>query len=136
MRYSSLHRLAMRTFKETAVQPLRKVKFRERPEDVDIGVGSDAGWPTKGADDVVAIPPSDPQKTAYAPEARRCGGCDREFIATPKLSKLGSPAREQRARRKRNADHRDAVLRRWLRFKHKVRRRKGGAPVAPSTVGS
>ena len=70
------------------------------------------------------LPPSDPQKIAYAPEARRHGVCDRAFIATPKLSKHAERGPPR------------CGLRRWLRFKHKVRRRKDGASVAPSTVGS
>jgi hypothetical protein len=101
MTYRSFHAAATWTFSE-GDRPLRRVRYRERPEGVSLGSGTGQKCVSFSVADDVEVPPTnEPELDAPAPttEMRRCDGCDGDFRSTRSWSRFCSAACRLRAHR-------------------------------------
>jgi len=102
MTWRSFHAAATWTYSE-GDQPLRRVRYKERPEGLFLGSGSGQKCVSSPAVDVVEAPPPDGHETeapARAAETRRCDGCDGDFLPARPWSRFCSPACRLRAHRR------------------------------------
>jgi hypothetical protein len=102
MTYRSFHAAATWTYGERD-QPLRRVRYRERPEGLFLGSGARQKCVSSTVDGDVEVPPADGHETeAPAPtaEMRRCDGCGGDFQPARPWSRFCSPACRLRAHRR------------------------------------
>jgi hypothetical protein len=95
MTYRSFHGAATWTFGE-GDQPLRRVRYKERPEGLFLESGEGGNAFHRTPDDVVALPEPDPLKTGL----RRCVSCDGDFFPARPWSRFCSSACRLRAHRR------------------------------------
>jgi hypothetical protein len=93
--YASFHTAASWTFNE-GDRPLRRVRYRERPEGVFLASGTGQKCVSSPAADDVVIPEPDPLRTGR----RKCVSCDGDFLPTRPWSRFCSPACRLRAHRR------------------------------------
>jgi hypothetical protein len=100
--YRSFHAAAKWTYKE-GDRPLRRVRYKERPEGVFLGIRTGQKCVSSAVDDGVEVPPAEGHETeAPAPTAkmRRCDGCGGDFQSARPWSRFCSPACRVRAHRR------------------------------------
>ena len=100
--YRSFHAAAKWTYKE-GDRPLRRVRYKERPEGVFLGIRTGPKCVSSAVDDDVEVPPAEGHETeAPAPtaEMRRCDGCGGDFQSARPWSRFCSPACRLRAHRR------------------------------------
>ena len=107
MTYRSLHAAATWTYGERD-QPLRRVRYKERPEGLFLGSGARQNCVSSPVADDVEIPPANRHETETPAQAerRRCDECDSNFLPARPWSRFCSPACRLRAHRRLGRDTR------------------------------
>jgi hypothetical protein len=93
--YASFHAAATWTYSE-GDQPLRRVRYKERPEGLFLRSGGGQKCVSSPPDDIVGISGLDLLKTGQ----RRCVSCDIDFLPARPWSRFCSPACRLRAHRR------------------------------------
>jgi len=107
MTYRSFHAAATWTYGERD-QPLRRVRYKERPEGLFLGSGARQKCVSSPVADDVEIPPANRHETETPAQAerRRCDECDSNFLPARPWSRFCSPACRLRAHRRLGRDTR------------------------------
>jgi hypothetical protein len=116
--WRSFYAAANWTYSE-ADQPLRRVRYKERPEGLFSVSGTKQKCVSSAPDDDVAVPPAHGHKTqAPAPtiEMRRCDGCGGDFRPARPWSRFCSPACRLRAHRRLARDAKNPEISHNFRF--------------------
>jgi hypothetical protein len=95
MTWRSFHAAATWIYSE-GDQPLRRVRYKERPEGLFLGSGDGENAFHRPPDDIVVIPGPEPLKTGR----RRCVSCEVDFPPARPWSRFCSPACRLRAHRR------------------------------------
>jgi hypothetical protein len=98
MTYRSFRATATWTFTE-GDQPLRRVRYRERPEGLFLVCGTGQKCVSSPGDDEVDLPAADTHET-HSPTMRRCEGCQSDFLPARPWSRFCSPACRLRSYRR------------------------------------
>ena len=101
--YRSFHDAATWTYKE-GDRPLRRVRYKERPEGAFLGIRTGQKRVSSALDDDVEVPPAEGHETeepAPTAEMRRCDECGGDFRPARPWSRFCRPACRLRAYRTR-----------------------------------